>query len=146
MQLLLKDVKNCTLLHKAGQMIIENRTDFPELHRKPCITTKPDPRYRSDNFLKHSLILVHIWNVTETKSFASGQPFRESHINQFAHASIKGQGLTVRNHDGGVGDVSNKVVENLVVAEGTMTTIMPDHKQGPEHCSLSQPVQRPHES
>lgn len=41
--------------------------------------------------------------------------------------------------------LTNNVVEELVVAEGAMAAVVPNHKECPEHGTLSQPVGRPYE-
>lgn len=50
----------------------------------------------------------------------------------------------VRDHDGGVDNVTHKVVQSLVVAERLVTAVMANHEKGPEHGSLSKPVEGPH--
>ncbi len=44
---------------------------------------------------------------------------------------------TIGHHDGAVGDVSNKVVDILVVGKATVAAIVAYDEEGPEHGALS---------
>jgi hypothetical protein len=49
----------------------------------------------------------------------------------------------VRDHDGGVDDVTDEIVQSLVVTEALVTAIVANHEKSPEHGALSKPVKRP---
>lgn len=59
-------------------------------------------------------------------------------------SAVRDAPSVVRDHNGGVDDVTDEIIQSLVVTEALVTAIVANNEKSPEHGALSKPVERPH--
>jgi hypothetical protein len=59
-------------------------------------------------------------------------------------SAVRDAPSVVRDHNGGMDDVTDEIVQSLVVTEALVTAIVANNEKSPEHGALSKPVERPH--
>lgn len=59
-------------------------------------------------------------------------------------SAVRNAPSVVRDHNGGMDDVTDKIIQGFVVTEALVTAIVANNKESPEHGALSKPVERPH--
>jgi hypothetical protein len=58
-------------------------------------------------------------------------------------SAVRDAPSVVGDHDGGVDDVADEIVQSLVVTETLVTAIVANNEKSPEHGALGKPVERP---
>jgi len=60
-------------------------------------------------------------------------------------SAVRDTPAMVRDEDGRVDDVANKVVERFVSTEALVAAVVSNNEQSPEHGALSEPIEGPHQ-